>query len=107
KTTAMDLCYHPRVTIPSNNKKERSLAHLRRNYAPLALFALPQGGKSLAPVAIQCSPVPGDGNPIFTPQDGYNWLIAKTTVQIADGNFHEAVSHLGRTHLFIEPFVLA
>ena len=77
------------------------------NYAPLALFALPSGGKSLVAVAIQCSPEPGNDNPIFTPQDGNNWLIAKTIVQIADGNYHEAVSHLGRTHLFIEPFVLA
>ena len=33
--------------------------------------------------------------------------MAKTIVQIADANFHQAVSHLGRTHLFIEPFVIA
>ncbi len=77
------------------------------NYAPLALFAVPPGGQSLVPVAIQCAPQPGADNPIFTPQDGYDWLIAKTIVQIADGNFHEAVSHLGRTHLFVEPFVIA
>ena len=50
---------------------------------------------------------PGPDNPIFTPGDGYNWLIAKTIVGIADGNVHEAVTHLGRTHLFMEPFVLA
>jgi arachidonate 15-lipoxygenase len=77
------------------------------NYAPLALFARPSRGKSLVPVAIQCAPVPSEDNPIFTPSDGYNWLIAKTIVQIADGNYHEAVSHLGRTHLFVEPFVIA
>ncbi|HSE38853.1 MAG TPA: lipoxygenase family protein, partial [Blastocatellia bacterium] len=77
------------------------------NYAPLALFAVPPGGQSLLPVAIQCSPRPGPDNPIFLPQDGDNWLIAKTMVQIADANFHEVVSHLARTHLFIEPFVIA
>jgi arachidonate 15-lipoxygenase len=77
------------------------------NYAPLALFAVPPGGQSLVPVAIQCAPQPGPDNPIFLPRDGDNWLIAKTIVQIADANFHEAVSHLGRTHLFIEPFVIA
>lgn len=76
--------------------------------APLAMFAVPKQGekKYLCPIAIQCFQEPGDDNPIFTPQDG-NWLIAKTIVQIADANFHEAISHLGRTHLFIEPFVLA
>jgi arachidonate 15-lipoxygenase len=76
-------------------------------YAPLALFAVPPGGQSLAPVAIQCAPQPGPDNPIFLPRDGDNWLIAKTIVQIADANFNEAVSHLGRTHLFIEPFIIA
>ena len=77
------------------------------NYAPLALFAVPPGGQSLLPVAIQCAPQPGPDNPIFLPRDGDSWLIAKTLVQIADANFHEAVSHLGRTHLFIEPFIIA
>jgi arachidonate 15-lipoxygenase len=33
--------------------------------------------------------------------------MAKSIVQTADGNFHEAVSHLGRTHLVTEPFVIA
>lgn len=77
------------------------------NYAPLALFVVPLGKPSLMPVAIQYILQPGADAVIFTPQDGYDWLIAKTIVQIADGNFHEAVSHLGRTHLFIEPFVIA
>lgn len=76
--------------------------------APLAMFAVPKEGieKYLRPIAIQCFQEPGNDNPIFTPKDG-NWLIAKTIVQIADANFHEAISHLGRTHLFIEPFVIA
>ena len=77
------------------------------SYSPLALFAIPPGGQSLRAVAIQCAAHPGPDNPIFLPRDGDNWLIAKTIVQIADANFHEAVSHLGQTHLFIEPFVIA
>jgi arachidonate 15-lipoxygenase len=75
--------------------------------APLALFAIPPGGRSLKAVAIQCGPRPGPDNPIFLPGDGDDWLMAKTIVQIADVNFHQAVSHLGRTHFFIEPFVIA
>ena len=77
------------------------------NYAPLALFAVPPDGQSLVPVAIQCAPQPGTDNSIFLPRDGDNWLIAKTIVQVADTNVHQAASHLGRTHLFIEPFVIA
>jgi arachidonate 15-lipoxygenase len=76
-------------------------------YAPLALFAVPPGKTKLVPVAVQCRQGPAPDNPIFTPDDGYNWLIAKTIVEIADGNVHEAVAHLGRTHLLIEPFVIA
>lgn len=77
------------------------------NYAPLALFAVQRSGRSLVPVAIQCTPRPGPDNPIFLPRDGDKWLMAKTIVQIADTNVHQAASHLGRTHLFIEPFVIA
>lgn len=76
-------------------------------YAPLALFAVDKTTRRLVPVAIQCQQQPAADNPIFTPDDGYNWLIAKTIVGIADGNYHEAIAHLGRTHLFIEPFVIA
>ena len=85
--------------------------------APLALFAVPQAdncSQSLVPVAIQCHQDPSPENPIFTPpppgtpeSQQWSWLIAKTIVQIADANYHELISHLGRTHLLIEPFIIA
>ena len=76
--------------------------------APLALFAIPKGKKSLTPIAIQLGQDPNT-NPIFVCQAGDepNWMLAKTVVQIADANYHELISHLGRTHLFIEPFAIA
>jgi arachidonate 15-lipoxygenase len=80
-------------------------------YAPLALFALHKGSDSkrqLRPVAIQCGQTPGPDYPIITPNSGkYAWLFAKTVVQIADANFHEPVTHLARTHLFVGAFVMA
>ena len=85
--------------------------------APLALFALPPGGapsRQLQVVAIQCGQTPGPDNPVVTPPApnasdaaGNRWHFAKSMVQIADGNYHEAVAHLGRTHLFVEPFIIA
>lgn len=90
-------------SFPNNVKKYPA--------APLALFAVPpvnSSSRSLIPVAIQCQPPSVSENPpVFTPLDGDNWMVAKTIVQMADSNYHELVSHLGRTHLFIEPFVLA
>jgi arachidonate 15-lipoxygenase len=65
------------------------------------------GPGTLVPVAIQLYQDPGDNNPIYTPTDGMNWLMAKIFAQIADGNYHELVSHLGCTHLVMEVFALA
>jgi arachidonate 15-lipoxygenase len=78
--------------------------------APLALFAVPpvsSSSRSLIPVAIQCQQTSVSENRVFTSLDGDNWMVAKTIVQMADSNYHELISHLGRTHLFVEPFVLA
>ena len=80
------------------------------SYAPLALFAVPKNSDSstlMRSVAIQCAQNPLD-SPIITPKSSkYAWLFAKTIVQIADANFHEALSHLGRTHLFVGRFAIA
>lgn len=85
--------------------------------APIALFAVPAAGpapRRMVPVAIQCGQRPGPGNPIIQPpvdaKDAAGaaaWRYAKTVVQTADGNYHEAISHLGQTHLVVEPFVVA
>lgn len=78
--------------------------------APLALFAIPQGttGQALPrPVAIQCHQQPSNTNPIFYPFDDDAWTQAKIHVQVADGNYHELISHLGLTHLLIEPFAVS
>jgi arachidonate 15-lipoxygenase len=82
--------------------------------APIAMFAVPQGTGSdrrLQAVGIQAGQQPGPSNPIVhRPQSGSSslaWDKAKTTVQIADGNYHEAVSHLGQTHLVVEAFIMA
>jgi arachidonate 15-lipoxygenase len=79
-------------------------------YAPLALFAVPKStepNRMLQAIAIQCGQNPNQ-NPILTPKSSkYAWLFAKTVVHIADANYHEAVSHLARTHLFVGAFVIA
>lgn len=77
---------------------------------PMALFAVPPGGSSLVPVAIQCGQDPA-ACPIFTPSpaadEQWGWEIAKLVVQVADGNYHELFAHLARTHLVIEAVAVA
>lgn len=79
-------------------------------YRPLALFAVPPGGASLVPVAIQCGQ-DGSVDPVFTPSvrpdEQWGWDIAKFIVQVADGNYHELIAHLAHTHLVIEALALA
>lgn len=82
------------------------------NTAPIALFAVPKGGKALMPVAIQCGQ-DARTNPMFLrPTPGntaafWSWQMAKNVVQAADFNYHEMFVHLGRTHLVSEAFSVA
>lgn len=79
-------------------------------WQPIALFAVPPGGASIVPIAIQGGQDP-DEWPIFTPSlaaaDQWGWEMAKLIVSVADGNYHELVAHLGRTHLVIEGVAMA
>jgi arachidonate 15-lipoxygenase len=77
--------------------------------APIALFAVPRSGddRALRPVAIQTEQRSSATSPVLTPADGEAWSVAKNAVQVADGCYHEAVSHLARTHFLVEPFVIA
>jgi arachidonate 15-lipoxygenase len=86
-------------------------------YHPIALFAVEPGdcpNRRLVPVAIQCYQDPSPENPIFLApssksslEERWAWQIAKLIVQIADGNYHEFLSHLGGTHLRMEPIAIA
>jgi len=81
------------------------------SYAPKALFAIDRNEKdkekALKAIGILCGQKLGPKSPIFSPHDGYAWQMAKTIVNIADFNYHELISHLGGTHLVIEPFIVS
>jgi arachidonate 15-lipoxygenase len=100
----------PTPTIFPENPEDQANVVTKYGYAPLALFAVPAGTagqRALTPIAIQCGQDPSK-YPLFTPKSGqWDWLIAKTIVQIADGNHHELISHLGRTHFFLESFAIS
>lgn len=75
----------------------------------IGLFAVAQGDQQgrLKSVAIQLRQEPSSSNPVFYPFDGESWDLAKVHFQVANGNYHELISHLGLTHLLIEPFAVS
>lgn len=79
-------------------------------YRPMALFAVPPGGSSLKPVAIQCGQ-DSSRYPVMTPSvsacQKWGWEMAKFVVQVADCNYHELFVHLGSTHLVREAIAVA
>jgi arachidonate 15-lipoxygenase len=72
--------------------------------APVALFGA-GADRRLFPLAIRCGQSPD--LPVFTPNDGVAWEMAKATVQVADANVEESFYHLGRAHFLTEAFALA
>ncbi|KAL3899487.1 MAG: hypothetical protein SGCHY_002010 [Lobulomycetales sp.] len=79
--------------------------------AAIALFEIPSDRLcrerySLDPLAIQVMCKTSKPQIIF-PCDGAQWKIAKCIFSSLDGDYHEAIVHLGRTHLVMESFMVA
>ncbi|CAH3165667.1 unnamed protein product [Porites evermanni] len=82
---------------------------LERRYmcASLGLFYV-KGSGDLVPIAIQFHQQPSDDNPIWTPNDSkLDWICAKFWLRNSDTQFHQLITHLLRTHLFMEPIAVA
>ncbi len=81
--------------------------HGRQKYLAAPIAAFVSGDDGLMPVGIQCGQKPTEETPIYTPADGVAWQMAKTSVQVADGNFQGIVSHLGYCHLVMESVIIS
>ncbi len=87
----------------------------KRLWGPLALFYWRDPGPGtgpdgeFVPVAIQVRRAPWADKRVFTPHDADSkgWMAARMVLQQADATLHEVGTHLVRTHLVLEPFVIA
>lgn len=88
------------ITDNLSCKDDRELA------SPLALFYLNKQDK-LMPIAIQLKQARGHDNPVYTPNDPANtWLVAKMFYNNVEAQHHQALTHLGYTHLLMEGVVI-
>ncbi|KAL7572587.1 hypothetical protein ACA910_000403 [Epithemia clementina (nom. ined.)] len=59
-------------------------------------------------LAVQLDRKEGTTNRVYMPKrDDMDWTYAKACVTNCDSQFHEWVSHLGKTHLTMEPHIIA
>ena len=99
--------YHSLEALEDNDHVSDSEDHgpgqrQRYVYQPKALFVA--DGGHLKPVAIEIRR--GRRSAIVEPGDA-DWEVAKFIIQNADANYHQLVSHLGKTHLYLEAFAVA
>ncbi|MFK0202446.1 lipoxygenase family protein [Streptomyces lavendulae] len=71
---------------------------MKHMYSPMIAFCVTTDGSAALPFAIQCGQDPA-GRQIYTPEDGYSWLLARNCVAVAHHTVHEALTHLTNTHL--------
>jgi arachidonate 15-lipoxygenase len=98
-------------------------------FAPKALFAVPisqaYGTDGLRTVAIQQFQKPSTDYPIMgapkpnrriwtdasltvsEKEELVKWVMFKTSVQVAESSYFEVVTHFGKTHMVLEPFLMA
>ncbi|KAH9509986.1 hypothetical protein Btru_044788, partial [Bulinus truncatus] len=74
---------------------------------PIGLFYVDKSNQ-LKPIAIQLYQEPGPNNPIFTPLcPSLTWALVKMWYNNADAAYHQALTHLGYTHLLMEGVTVA
>lgn len=96
---------HQAYPLPMNDITQQNQE--RYVYAPIVAFVLDKVRKELDILGIQLERTP-DARVYTRDSSSENeWLFVKSCLTTADSNMHEWVSHLGNTHLTMEPHIIA
>jgi arachidonate 5-lipoxygenase len=76
-------------------------------YAPIALFALDEARQELDILGIQLERKSNARVYTKNTSEKNEWMFVKSCLTTADSQMHEWVSHLGGTHLTMEPHIIA
>ena len=100
-----DLEVNPHQGYPAVYNPDKPQDDPRPFYAPIAVFEL-DSNDELNIKGIQLERT--DDAKVYTSDDNNDeWLMAKCHLATSDSNIHEWVSHLGKTHLTMEPHIIA
>lgn len=96
---------HQALPLPMNDVPQMNPRYFQQ--APVVVLELGKNRKQLHPLAIQLER--GTGAKVYSKSttDADTWMYVKTCVRSCDSQFHEWVSHLGKTHLTMEPMIIA
>jgi hypothetical protein len=97
------------LAVNSNKMKSEYAAQNqpRYFYAPIALFILDEAREELDILGIQLDRKSDARVYTKNSSEPNEWLFVKSCLTTADSQMHEWVNHLGRTHLAMEPHIIA
>jgi len=103
----LKLSTNPHQAYPFVYNEGKPQDQSRYFYAPFALFLLDQKRQELDILGIQLERKQDARIYTRSNSEKNEWLFVKSCLTNADSQFHEWVSHLGGTHLTMEPHIIA
>ena len=102
-----DLKVNPHQAFPLPMNHDIPQDELRYFQGPQVVLSLDEDRQNLDILAVQLEQDKGSQVYSSASTDDATWLFVKTSVASCDSQFHEWVSHLGKTHLTMEPHIIA
>ena len=102
-----DLKVNPHQAYPLPMNPDKTQDQPRYFQAPQVVLSLDESRENLDVLAVQLEQDKDSQVYSSASTDDATWLFVKASVANCDSQFHEWVSHLGKTHLTMEPHIVA